>query len=85
VRLPLAAASPFLELIGTVLGGYELFRAALRAQEMMAGGEADQAFLARKIRTAHFYATNVLPNVVALAAAVVEGAPAVVELGDDVF
>ena len=84
-RLPLAAAGPFLELMGTVLGGHELLRAALRAQEMMEAGKGDRSFLAGKIETARFYAANVLPNASALAAAVVEGAPTVLDLPDEVF
>jgi alkylation response protein AidB-like acyl-CoA dehydrogenase len=85
VRLPLAAAGPFLELAGTVLGGYELARTALRAQEMIAAGEGERAFLAGKIQAARYYAAAILPSAGALAQAVCEGAQAVVELSDEAF
>ena len=75
-RLPLAAAVPFLELAGTVLGGHELARAALRAQELLAAGQGDPAFLEAKIQTARFYATSILPGAAAGLAAVSEGAEA---------
>ena len=84
-RLPLAAAGPFLELMGTVLGGHELLRAALRAREMLDAGKGDRSFLAGKIETARFYAASVLPNARSLATAVAEGASAVAELSDEVF
>ena len=85
IRLALASAVPLLELTGTVLGGYELVRAALCAQALLARGEGDRAFLTGKIQTARFYATSVLPNAAALARTVVEGAAAIVELADETF
>jgi hypothetical protein len=85
MRLALASSVPLLELTGTVLGGYELDRAALRAQEMIAAGVGDRVFLTGKIQTALFYATSVLPSAAALAHTVVEGAEAVVELADATF
>ena len=65
MRLALASAVPLLELAGTVLGGYELVRAALCAQAMITRGEGDRAFLVGKIQTARFYATSVLPSAAA--------------------
>jgi hypothetical protein len=85
MRLALASSVPLLELTGTVLVGYELDRAALRAQEMITAGVGDRVFLTAKIQTAHFYATSVLPNTGALARTVVEGAEAVAELADETF
>jgi hypothetical protein len=84
-RLPLAAAGPFLELMGTVLGGHALTRAALRAGELLDRGEGDRAFLAGKIQAARFYTANVLPQAAALAQAVTEGAGAVADFADDAF
>ena len=81
-RLPLAAAVPMLELTGTVLGGFELARAALRAQALLEQGTGDPAFLKGKLQTARFYATSVLPGAAALAHAVIEGSAAIVDLDD---
>ena len=83
--LPLAAAVPFLELAGTVLGGFELVRAALRAQTMLAEGTGDPVFLAAKINTARFYVASVLPNAAALTRSVVEGAAVTAALPDSAF
>ncbi len=85
LRLALASSVPLLELAGTVLGGYELDRAALRAREMIAAGTGDEVFLTGKIQTAHFYATSILPKAAALARTVVDGAEPIVELADATF
>jgi alkylation response protein AidB-like acyl-CoA dehydrogenase len=84
-RLPQAGAGPFLELLGTVLGGYGLCRSALLARRMTAADEGDESFLAGKLRAARFYATSVLPNAEALARATMEGADTVLDFHEDAF
>jgi alkylation response protein AidB-like acyl-CoA dehydrogenase len=84
-RLPLAGATPFLELAGTVLGGYGVLRGAVRAEKMIAAGRGDSTFLRGRLDTARFYVTNLLPAAVSLAAAVTEGSAAVAVLGDEAF
>ncbi len=68
-----AGATPYLEMFGTVAGGYLLARGAVAARELMAesGGEAD--FLAAKIATARFYAEQILPRAPALLGPVTRG------------
>ena len=83
--LPLAAAAPFLELAGTVLGGHGIIAAALRAQEMLEAGAGDGGALLARIEAARFYAANILPQAGALLQAVTEGAPVVAELPDEAF
>jgi alkylation response protein AidB-like acyl-CoA dehydrogenase len=71
----LAAATPFLELTGIVTGAWVLTRAALAATALRAGdrdGFSD-AFLAQKVVTARFFATQVLPKVTGLLPAVTAG------------
>jgi alkylation response protein AidB-like acyl-CoA dehydrogenase len=57
-----AAASPYLDLLATVLGGYALARAAvLAAQHLEAAGD-DTDFYSAKLSIAHIYATAILPH-----------------------
>ncbi len=79
----LAGAVPFLRLFGTVAGGWQLARAALIAQAMLARGEGDPAFLARKLRTARFFADHALPQAAGWAHALVHGADAVLEFDEE--
>jgi alkylation response protein AidB-like acyl-CoA dehydrogenase len=69
-----AAAVPYLKLFGTVAGGWLMARAALAAQSYLAAGEGDLAFYEAKIKTARFYAEQVLPGAAALVPAVNGGA-----------
>jgi alkylation response protein AidB-like acyl-CoA dehydrogenase len=64
----LGGATPYLELLGIVAGGFYLARLALAA----AG--ADDSWLQAKIDTAVFYATNILPRSAGLLPAATSGA-----------
>ena len=57
--------------MGLVTGGWLLARSALAARS--AAGFSDE-FLAQKLVTAHFYATQILPQAAGLAPAVTAGA-----------
>jgi alkylation response protein AidB-like acyl-CoA dehydrogenase len=54
----LSGATPFLELMGAVLGGALLGKGALAATAMLANGQGDGAFLKGRIATARFFAEN---------------------------
>nr|MBP7489472.1 acyl-CoA dehydrogenase [Azospira sp.] len=54
-----AGSVPFLRLLGIVAGGWQMARAALVAQEKIAGGDSDP-FYAAKIVTARFFADHQL-------------------------
>ncbi|MFD1624948.1 acyl-CoA dehydrogenase [Azospirillum griseum] len=84
-RLPAAASAHLLELLGLVTGGWQLARAARVATSLLAGGagDADAAFLSAKPLTARFFATQFLPRVAALRAAIVTGSGAVMALTDE--
>ncbi|MTV25986.1 acyl-CoA dehydrogenase [Nitriliruptoraceae bacterium ZYF776] len=69
-----AGASPYLRIFATVVGGWLLAKGAAAAQRQLDAGEGDADFLAAKIATARFYATQLLPQVAGLEAAVVAGA-----------
>jgi 3-(methylsulfanyl)propanoyl-CoA dehydrogenase len=73
----LAGATPYLRMAGLVTGGWLLTRSALAAAELLAGdgdGEFSAEFLAQKLVTARFYATQLLPQAAGLLPAVTAGA-----------
>ena len=70
----LAGATPYLRLFGVVAGGWVMARQALAAQELLAAGEGDAAFLAAKVATAQFYAEHLLPEALGLVGPVTAGA-----------
>jgi alkylation response protein AidB-like acyl-CoA dehydrogenase len=80
----LAGATPYLQLFGTVVGGWLLARQAMAAQRRQEE-HGDSAFLAAKRTIAQFYACNLLPQARALAESVIAGADSVLGLADDQF
>ncbi|MCC7058830.1 MAG: acyl-CoA dehydrogenase C-terminal domain-containing protein, partial [Burkholderiaceae bacterium] len=65
---------PYLKLAGIVLSGWQMARAALVADAMLAAGEGDAQFLAAKIATARFHADHLLTQAPGLCTSLVEGA-----------
>jgi hypothetical protein len=82
VRRVAAGAVPFLELLGTVAGGWQMGRAALAARRGLAA-PAEAAFCRAKIATARFYADHVLVRAPGLSRTVVTGADAVLAIEDE--
>jgi Acyl-CoA dehydrogenases len=74
-----AVAVPYLELCGTAICGWLMAKAYARAAEGIAGGDAQQEFHRAKLRTAQFFAQHTLPNVLALARVVEQGASSVID------
>ncbi len=70
----LAGATAYLRMFGLVVGGWLMGRSALAAHRLLAGGDGDKAFLAEKIATAHFYASQLLPQAAGLLPAATAGA-----------
>ncbi len=58
-----AGATPFLNELGYTVGGVLLGTSALSAARRLSEGVGDPAFNERKIKTARFYQTNLLPYV----------------------
>jgi alkylation response protein AidB-like acyl-CoA dehydrogenase len=83
IRRASVGAVPFLELFGTVAGGWQLARAALAAQRRLASGEGDAAFYQAKLHTARFYADHMLVKAAGLARTVTSGADAVLAIKDE--
>ena len=65
----MAGATPYLEMLGTLSGGYYLARQALVAHDLSSG----DPWMAAKVATALFYARNILPKVHGLADATASG------------
>ena len=74
----MAVSVPFLKLCGLTIGGWLMARAADVAAHKLAGGASDREFLEAKLASAHFYATQVLPQVFTLEYIVSHGSEAVV-------
>lgn len=65
---------PYLMLAGVVLAGWQMARAALACQRIVA--EDSDAFYVHKLATSTFYASHILPRALALQAEILEGAAA---------
>jgi len=70
----LAGATPFLEMMGTLIGGHFLARGAIAASQGLGSGTGDRAFLASRLAAARFFAETELPHAAGLVAAVTSGA-----------
>ena len=70
VRKASVGAVPFLELFGTVAGGWQMGRAALAAHRRLSEGQGDAGFHRAKLCTARFYADHVLARAPGLATTV---------------
>ena len=79
-RLPAAASGHYLKLWGVVCGGWQMAKAAKISQDKLAAGDGERVFLETKIATAHFYATQVMPQSVALTNTIVAGSASVLLL-----
>jgi acyl-CoA dehydrogenase len=74
----MAVSVPFLKLCGFTVGGWLMARAANVAAHKLAAGAADPQFYEAKLSTAHFYASQVMSEVLALQQIVSHGSDAVV-------
>ncbi len=75
----------YLKLAGVVLGGWQMARAALVAQQKLDAGEGDAAFMRAKIGTARFFADHILSQACSLRIAIVDGSAGVLALPEDQF
>ncbi len=74
----MAVSVPFLKLCGFTVGGWLMARAADIAASKLAGGASDREFLDAKLASAHFYAVQVLPQVLTFEHIVTQGSAPVV-------
>ena len=69
----LAGATPYLRLMGTIIGGWLMGKGALAAAASLDAGTADTKFLNGRIVTARFYGEQILPTALGLVGAVTAG------------
>ncbi|CAL60820.1 Acyl-CoA dehydrogenase [Herminiimonas arsenicoxydans] len=80
-----AGSVPYLKLAGIVLGGWQMARAALIAQQKLNAQEGDAKFYQAKIATARFFADYYLSQAGAYRSAIVAGSSGVLALDEDQF
>jgi len=80
-----AVSTSFLRLTGNTIGGFYLIRSAWLAKQDLAAGVGEPEFLKAKIITAQFFASQILPQNLGLAAIVMGGGEAVLAMPEDAF
>ena len=80
-RAVVSGATPFLQALGFVTGGWLMARSAAIA----AAAEEDREFYAAKLATARFYAANLLPQVAACAHAAMAGSEDIMAIPAEAF
>ncbi|HZX27715.1 MAG TPA: acyl-CoA dehydrogenase, partial [Telluria sp.] len=85
IKAVYAGSVLYLRLAGIVLGGWQMARAALIAQDKLDAGAGDAAFYKAKIATARFFADQFLSQASGLRTAIVEGAAGVLALDNEQF
>jgi alkylation response protein AidB-like acyl-CoA dehydrogenase len=79
-----AGSVPYLMLAGNLVAGWQLARALVVAEDLLAKGE-DAAFMRAKIATARFYADHILAKAPGVRDSIVEGAESVTALPMEAF
>ena len=85
IKAVFSGSVPYLKLAGIVLGGWQMARAALVAQQKLDAGEGDAAFLRAKITTARFFADHFLSQADGLRHSITEGSAGVLGLDEEQF
>jgi len=80
-----AGSVPYLMLGGNLMAGWQMARALLVAEEQLADGTGDAAFLNAKVATARFYADHLLSKAPAMRDAIIDGGDSVNALALESF
>ena len=72
-----AGSVPYLLLGGKLMAGWQMARALLIAEQQLAAGHGDAAFLHAKVATARFYAEHILSTAPGMRDAIIDGADSV--------
>jgi alkylation response protein AidB-like acyl-CoA dehydrogenase len=80
-----AGSVPYLMLAGNLMAGWQLARALVVAEQQLAQGGGDAAFLQAKVATARFYAEHLLSKAPGVRDAIVEGGESVTALPLEAF
>lgn len=81
----LAGAVPFLHLLGTVCGSWQMARAALAARARLDADDGDAEYLEGIVDLVHFYFGHLAPMAGGLARIVMQGGVSVVKPGEAMF
>ena len=79
-----AGSVPYLMLAGTVIAGWQMARALMAAEDLLAAGQEPE-FMQAKIATARFYGDHILNKATALRDSIVEGSDAVTAMSLESF
>jgi len=85
IKAVFAGSVPYLKLAGIVLGGWQMARAAVAAQQKLGEGSGDAAFYNAKISTARFFADHILSQAPGLRATIIDGSAGVMALSEEQF
>ena len=85
VRACFAGSVPMLKLFGIVCGGWQLARVAMEAEKRINAGHADSAFYEAKLATLRFFADTMIPEAIAAADTIVNGAEGTMALAEAAF
>jgi alkylation response protein AidB-like acyl-CoA dehydrogenase len=80
-----AGSVPYLMLAGRLLAGWQMARSLLIAEDQLAKGQGNAAFLQAKINTARFFAEHILVTVPGTRDAILDGADSVNGMAVDSF
>ena len=80
-----AGSVPYLMLAGNLVAGWQMGRALLVAQQLLAAGEGEKTFLEAKVTTARFYGEHILVKTSALREEILHGGASVMALPIDSF
>jgi alkylation response protein AidB-like acyl-CoA dehydrogenase len=85
IKAVFAGSVPYLKMAGIVLGGWQMARAALIAEQKLKAGEGDVKFYQAKISTARFFAHHFLSQASSFRTVILEGSAGVLALSEDQF
>ncbi|MEG1323348.1 MAG: acyl-CoA dehydrogenase, partial [Janthinobacterium sp.] len=85
IKAVFAGSVPYLKLAGIVLGGWQMARAAVVAQQRLGEGSGDASFYKAKIATARFFADHILSQAPGLRATIIDGSAGVMALSEEQF
>ena len=80
-----AGSVPYLMLGGKLMAGWQMARALLIAEQQLAAGHGDAAFLHAKVATARFYAEHILSTAPGMRDAIIDGADSVTAMALESF
>ena len=85
VRASFAGSVPMVKLFGIVCGAWQLARVALEADARINVGHVDKTFYEAKLATMRFFADTMIPEAIAAADTIVNGAEGTLALAEASF